>query len=215
MTESTMTELATSDITIVDLLRKHGPQSVARLAEAMDVTATAVRQRLTRLMAGGYIERTVEKSGRGRPSHRYHLTTKGRRKAGANFGDLAVALWQEIRAIDDPDVRRGLIKRLASRLADSYRDQITGRTLAEKMESLAELFSQKRIPFAVNDQGNLPILTAEACPYPELAEQDRAICSLERMMFSELLGENVRLGRCRLSGDSCCTFEPSVASRDG
>ena len=33
-----------------------------------------------------------------------------------------------------------------------------------------------------------PTLTAHACPYPKLAEQDRAICKMEEMLFTELLG---------------------------
>jgi predicted ArsR family transcriptional regulator len=173
----------------------------------MGVTATAVRQRLTRLLAQGDIERTVERISRGRPVHRYDLTDKGRRRAGANFADLAMALWQEIRGIKDPEVRRGLLGRVSGRLATLYAGQIRGSSLDERMESLADLFRQRQIPFDVERCNDLPVLRAAACPYPDLAEQDRSVCSLERMMFSELLGRNVRLSNCRLDGHSCCTFE--------
>ena len=30
---------------------------------------------------------------------------------------------------------------------------------------------------------------------------------MERMLFSELVGQNVRLTECRLDGDACCRFE--------
>lgn len=203
-------QIVPSDVAILDLLRKRDAQSVSELAEAMQVTATAVRQRLTRLMAQGYVERYASKAGRGRPSHSYTLTRAGRRKTGANFADLAVALWQEIREIKDPEVRRGLLQRLSRRLAEMYGDRIEGDTLEEKMQSLVELFAERRIPFSVDDSGQLPVLTALACPYPELAEQDRTVCAMERMMFSELLGEGVRLTSCRLDGEgTCCTFEPA------
>ncbi|MEQ8788084.1 MAG: winged helix-turn-helix transcriptional regulator [Pirellulaceae bacterium] len=206
-------EIVSSDVAILDLLRKCDSLSVAELASAMEVTATAVRQRLTRLMAQGYIERFATKAGRGRPSHSYMLTQSGRRKTGANFADLAVALWQEIRDIKDVEVRRGLLQRLSKRLAEMYRDRISGATLDERMESLAGLFAERRIPFSVDRSGDLPILTAHACPYPELAEQDRSVCAMERIMFSELLGENVRLTDCRLDGDaSCCTFTPQMSA---
>jgi predicted ArsR family transcriptional regulator len=198
----------TSDIGLLDLLRKNGPQSVAQLAAAMEVTATAVRQRLTRLLAQGDIERAALRAGRGRPQHRYTLTEKGRRRAGANFADLAIALWQEIREIKDPEVRRGLLGRISRRMATLYAGQVSGSTLDERMESLAELFRERKIPFEVDRSRELPLLHATACPYPELAEQDRSVCSMEKAMFSELLGENVRLSNCRLDGHSCCTFEP-------
>ena len=200
-----MTE--TSDISSLDLLRKRDTLTIAELAVATEVTSTAVRQRLSRLMAQGLVDRRlVRDAGRGRPRHQYLLTEKGKRKTGANFVDLAIALWHEIRAIEDADVRQGLFQRLASRLAEMYEPSVKGTTVAERMRSVAALFAERDVPFEVDDSGGLPVLTAVACPYPELAEQDRSICSLERMMFSEVLGSRVRLDECRLDGHSCCTF---------
>lgn len=173
----------------------------------MEVTATAVRQRLTRLMAQGYIERNVVRAGRGRPTHRYMLTDEGRRKTGANFADLAMALWQEVRLIDDPEVRRGLLQRVSRRLVAMYADQIRGETVAEKMESLARIFGDRQVPFVVEGDARLPVLTALACPYTGLADEDRSICAVEKMVFSELTGEDLRLRSCRLDGQDHCTFE--------
>jgi predicted ArsR family transcriptional regulator len=182
------------------------------MVEIIGVTATAVRQRLSRLMAQGHIERSTLRAGRGRPSHRYVLTELGQRQTGANFADLAIALWEEIRSIRDAEVRRGLLQRLASRVAASYATQVSGDSLREKMESICKLFGERDVPFAVEMKGQLPVLTALACPYPELAERDRSICSMERMMFSELLGENLSLTGCRLDGEQCCTFETNQSA---
>jgi len=200
-------DMIPSDIALLDLLRKRDRMSVAEFATIMDVTATAVRQRLTRLMAQGYIERSTSKSGRGRPSHRYSLTSRGRRQTGANFGDLAIALWQEIREISDPEVKRGLLQRIAKRLVEQYSDQIKGESVEERLHSLRDLLGERSIPASVDDRGNLPVLNMWACPYPELAEQDRSICAMEGMMIAELLGESVRLEQCRLDEGNCCTFE--------
>ncbi len=196
----------TSDVMILDLLRKLGPQSVAQLATAMGVTATAVRQRLARLLAQELIERSISKGQRGRPSHHYELTEKGRRKSGANFADLAIALWQEIREIKDLEVRRGLLSRISKRLAAMYAEQMEGKGVAERMQSVAAIFSDRKVPFEVDLSSASPVLRTLACPYPDLAEQDRTVCSMERMLFSELIGEAVSLHDCRLDGDSCCTF---------
>jgi DeoR family transcriptional regulator, suf operon transcriptional repressor len=205
-------DATSSDISLLDLLRKHGPLTVSQLKAAMGVTATAVRQRLVRLLGQGDIERHTEKITRGRPVHRYQLTEKGRRRAGANFADLAMALWHEIREVKDPEVRRGLLQRISGRMATLYAGEIRGSSLDERMESLAAMFRERQIPFEVERTHELPLLRATACPYPELAEQDRTVCSMERMMFSELLGENMRLSNCRLDGHNCCTFEPSGAT---
>jgi predicted ArsR family transcriptional regulator len=158
-------------------------------------------------MGRGLVERRLTRTGRGRPSHRYSLTEQGLRSTGSNYGDLAVALWEEIRAVKDVQVRRGLLKRIADRLVSACGERVRGSSLAERMTSLGRFFAERQVPLAVDDSGKLPVLTALACPYPDLAEQDRSVCAMERMMFSELLGEGLKLTACRLDGATCCTFE--------
>lgn len=202
-------EIVASDMVLVELLRKNGTLSVVDMASALEVTATAIRQRLTRLMAQGYIERTATKAGRGRPSHSYALTGKGRRKAGSNFGDLAVALWKEIVAIQDPAVRRVLVQRVSERLAELYADRVAGVSVEQRMEQLASVFRERRVAFNVEREGGKPRLTAGACPYPDLADRDRTICAMERQLLTRLLGTRLEMCECRLDGDSRCSFEPA------
>jgi predicted ArsR family transcriptional regulator len=161
------------------------------------------------LLDQGYIEKRKDPlaAGRGRPQHCYGLTPAGRRKSGSNFADLAIVLWQELRAVADPAVRRGLLQRISARLASAYRGSVQGRNLRERMDALAALFAQRQMPWVVETcGGELPVLTVLACPYPELAEQDRTVCAMERMMVSELLEHPVTLDACRLDGQRCCTF---------
>ncbi len=117
-----------SDSALFDVMRERGSLSIGDLAELLGVTATAVRQRVNRLMGQGLVRRSLVRSGRGRPSHQYELTTLGRRQAGANFTDLAIVLWQELREIKDPEVRRGLLERVSRRLADNYVCEVQGVT---------------------------------------------------------------------------------------
>ena len=201
----------TSDKGVLDFLRREGPVTIGALVAEMGVTATAVRQRLQRLMADGLITRQTERKGRGRPNHRYSLTEKGERAAGTNFGDMASVLWDEIKSVEDPAIRRGLLKRIASRLAERYRNRVNGETLGARMTALAGVMGERDIPFAVEQAATLPVLTALACPYPELAKRDRSVCTMEKMMLSEILGENIRLTECRLDGATCCTFTPSAS----
>ncbi len=254
------TSILPADAPLLDLLHRSGPMGVAKLAAAMDVTSNAVRQRLTRLMAQGLVQRTRHKGPRGRPAYRYAATDKARRQAGNNFADLALVLWQEIKAVPQPEVRRGLLQRLARALARMYKDRVPAGTLQQRVAALAELFGERNVslrlvapaqaasPFlpqdvasgdvpqpAVAEPGapspgegahaptaraptarvpprnadrHLPVITVDDCPYPDLAERDRGICAVEKMLFSELLEENVQLTQCRLEGHPCCQFAP-------
>ena len=204
------TAAPSTDADVLELLRSKGALDVTEMAKAAEVTATAIRQRLGRLLAQGLIERQAIRAGRGRPRHRYQLTRKGMRLTGSNFTDLALALWREVRSIPDVEVRRSLLRRVVAGLAAAYGPQIEGWTPEERMRSLTGLLSQRRVSFTVDPAASaddLPMLTAHACPYPELAEQDRGICILEKMLFSELIGQNLDLTQCRLDGGSCCQFQ--------
>jgi len=222
-----------SDGALIDLLRVDSGMEISDLASALGVTATAVRQRLDRLIRSGLVEKEAADAGprrsRGRPAHAYRLTSKGRQLGGDNFRDLAMVLWHEIREVRLPEVRRGLFNRIGERLAGLYRDAVRGETPAERLESVAGMLRERKIPCSVGVSGPaaatpesprhrdqpasaLPVLTSHACPYPQLAEQDRGICAAERLMLEELVGAPVKLSECRLDGDDCCRFTVHAGS---
>ncbi len=205
------THTETSDRQMLNFIRRNGAVTITALIAEMGVTATAVRQRIQRLVADGLIERRTERKGRGRPNHRYSLTEKGERVAGNNFADLAAVLWDELRSVEDIEVRRGLLQRVAGRLVERYRGDVAGDTVGERMKSLVGVMGERQIPIEVTNGSELPVLSVLACPYPELAKADRSVCTMEKLMLSEILGENMRLAECRLDGGMCCTFTPSTS----
>lgn len=197
-----------SDEALVEVLRTAAGMGIGALASRLGVTATAIRQRLERLMQAGLIERAVlPPKLRGRPSHVYSLTDAGRRTAGDNFRDLALVLWGEVRRVSDPSVRRGLVTRIGTALAGLYRHEVTGNTPCERLESTARILQQREISCSVEPAGDgQAVLTSHSCPYPDLAESDRGICAAERVMLEQLVGDSVRLSECRLDGSPCCRF---------
>ena len=227
---TTRPELRASDSVLVELLRTNGKTGVGELASSLRVTATAVRQRLERLMREGIVTREVVitsadgvSSGarrRGRPAHVYGLTEKGERTGGDNFRDLAVVLWSEIRRVESPEVRRGLLSRVGSAMAELYGDQVAEGTLNERLDQVVGLFRERQITCGVEystepDGSQLAVLTNHVCPYPEIAALDRGICAAERLMLQDLLGTSVSLATCRLDGADCCRFAIPVGGEAG
>jgi predicted ArsR family transcriptional regulator len=203
----------TSDERLIDLFRRQGPLGIVDLVAATHVTATAVRQRLSRLIENGLVDRVTHHSRRGRPSHRYQLSEKGRRSSGTNFADLAIVLWRELRRVSDANARSDLAERLAQALASLVGGKVTGGAPDDRMRKIAAALAERNVPFVVEmaesadgQSGSLPVLTALACPFPDLAEEDRDICDVERRMFEQLIGTGVRLAECRLDGAHCCKF---------
>jgi predicted ArsR family transcriptional regulator len=100
-----------------------------------------------------------------------------------------------------------MVARVARSLAEGYVDQVQGTTTAERMRSLGRLLEQRRIPVTIDDLAERTTMTTHACPYPRLAEEDSSVCNMERMLYSQLLGRDMELSRCRLDGGSQCQFQ--------
>ena len=193
---------------------------VGELTELLGVTATAVRQRIERLLEMGLIEREKVVAGRGRPTFRYRLTVSGHRDAGANPAELADAMWREIVAIEDETIRNGLLSAVAARLGQQFALQFgsdqTKDSVQERMQKLSEMMSARQMVTEVTNSGELPVLDIGMCPFPTLtdASDDRAMCRLEEQMISEALGQPVHLSSCRLDGDDCCQFSAVTVTAD-
>ncbi len=220
-----------SDAELIRLLRDGEPQTIDDLKRSLGVTATAVRQRIERLLDAGLIERQKEVAGRGRPVFKYALTVDGHRHAGADSSEFAEAMWREIMGLRDSPIRRRLISAIARRLGKMYAARLVfsehdhGKSsdviLEERMRSLSDLLSRNQISAGVHLSGlqsaKLPVLDIGACPYPTLRDhpEDRSLCKMEEEMLSEALGATVHLTSCRLDGDHCCQFTPvAVGSTD-
>ena len=109
-------------------------------------------------------------------------------------------------------------RRTSKRLTDSLCEGRCGRLHVSFFDhlkvSLVGLMDERDIPFEVDATGELPVLSALACPFPELAKLDRSVCTLEKLMLSDILGEGVQLADCRLDGAPCCTFSPGDSPSD-
>ena len=148
-----MTE--SSDRALLDLIRRGGPLTVAEMSASLGVTGTAIRNRLTRLLGDGLVERHAEHGGRGRPRHAYQASVLAQKRLGQNYADLAVALWEEMmNTVADRKLRRLLFIRVTDRLAEIYRGQVSGQEWEGRLVQLTNL---------LHDRGVEAEVTNDAC----------------------------------------------------
>jgi predicted ArsR family transcriptional regulator len=197
----------TADRRLMDIMRRRGAMTIHEIEAAGDVTATAVRHRLTRLMAQGLVDRAVEHLGRGRPRHTYFLTPKAHVMLGQNYADLAMTLWRALKQLDDRAMGMTVLRQVADRMAEDYRRRVPGRNVRERLDDLRGLLIDRGMDVEVDNNGQLPVLRQHSCPYYELAENDRTICGIEMRMFEKVLDSDLKLSQCRLDGHRCCEFE--------
>jgi predicted ArsR family transcriptional regulator len=210
----TQTGVRPVDQAVLDLLRKERSMTVTDMIERLDVTATAVRQRLDRLVEMGLIERSKETAGRGRPTFRYLLSASGWREVGATYADLAMAMWREVHELPESELKDALLQRVTKRMGQAYHDEIPNGTLTERMASMVKVLGERKIPAKLEQIGNLPVLEVQACPYPGLVtgEHDRSVCELEQQVLTAAMGQDMQLSQCRLDGHHSCQFRPADAT---
>lgn len=197
-------------------IRHAGSAAIGDLVDSLGVTATAVRQRVDRLLDSGLIEREKCVSGRGRPTYQYRLTFRGQQAAGARLADLADALWHEVLALADVDSRERILAGAARRMGALFAAELSvdGEDPDTALQRLSQVLAARQVDASVThpdgDDG-LPVLDIGVCPYPSLTaeDEDRSMCRMEEQMLSEAMGHPMHLSSCRLDGDNCCQFTTS------
>ncbi|HUQ71941.1 MAG TPA: transcriptional regulator [Planctomycetaceae bacterium] len=198
------------DQQFLQLLRSQQETTIPALCDAAGVTATAIRQRLSRLQGFGLVEREAVRVGRGRPFHRYVLTEAGHRELGDNFAELAMLLWQSVREIEEPEIRNRVLGRIRDQLARRYGGVIADRSLDARMNTLQSSLSARGFQVDVIQRNGLPVLREHHCPYHELAAVDAGICELEQQVFEAVLGSPLTLTQCCREGRGICEFQPAA-----
>lgn len=191
---------------VLTLLQRQGAVTVKDLESALGVTATAVRQQLTVLLAEGYIEQRAENIGRGRPKHIYTLTVKGRALFPHHYDEFTNSLLREILVSEGPDKVHELLGRMGKRMAEQYLRQIGSRAPEDRAKALTELLNAKGIMAEVHFGPDGIVFREYTCPYYELARQHRAICDMEQGMIAQILDQPVELVQCTLDGHHGCQF---------
>jgi predicted ArsR family transcriptional regulator len=192
---------------VLSVMQRRGAVTVKDLEEALNVTATAVRQQLAVLLAEGYISQEAENIGRGRPKHVYGLTGKGRSLFPHHYDEFTNSLLREILVSDGPEKVQALMARMSHRLAAQYERELAGLPAELRAAKLTELLNAKGILAEIKFEEGGMFFHEYTCPYYELAREHRAICDMEEEMISHAIKRPVELVSCSLDGHHGCQFK--------
>ncbi|MEK6238251.1 MAG: MarR family transcriptional regulator [Planctomycetales bacterium] len=196
---------SSTSMRIMRLLIGKPPQSLTDLMEVMGVTRTAVTEQLSVLMKDGYVDRTQQRSGRGRPRHLYMATEKALSLFPSNEQLVVPALLSAMRDIAGNEVVDQVLRRVSDEMADHY--QVGGNNPKERLAQLVELLKSNGTMVELQDDQGRMMMQERSCPFWTMASDDRSACNIEEMMMSKVVDAPVRLVQCRLDGCDSCTFE--------
>jgi predicted ArsR family transcriptional regulator len=192
---------------ILEYLQRHGRGTVKDLGALLGLTSTGIRQHLTVLERDGLVDAHEERGRVGRPTLVYSLTGKADSLFPKTYDLLAGVLLEEIRANEGNDKLQKLLRQVARRLAAPYEERMQGKDLGERVKETAAILEEQGCltDWSQDESGDF-FIDEYSCPFPKIAEADRAVCALHVEFVGILSGANARLTRSLLRGERACTY---------
>jgi predicted ArsR family transcriptional regulator len=199
---------------IIDYVQRNGEATVRELTDLLGVSATAVREHLTHLQAKKLLDTRLVRKGPGRPHLVYFLTPQAQSLFPKAYDSLITMLLREIMSREGLEGTQQLLDAVSQRPAAEYSGQITGAALEQRLAELRVALEARGIPARV--QPSSEGLQLFACPYLDVAQEHASVCTMERRMLEQLLGQSLQIGDTIREGHKSCHFSvaPRVAEGD-
>ena len=196
---------------VLSQLKQRGPQAAERIAEALGVTAMAVRQHLYALEAEGLVTFVEEARPRGRPVKLW----SAERKADSYFPDahaaLSVELIETVRSVFGEEGLDRLIQARTERQLKDYAEKLkSAQSLKAKVQTLAKLRTREGYLAEARpaEDGRGFLILENHCPICEAARACTGLCRQELQLFRKSIGERATVEREDhiLSGARRCAY---------
>ena len=199
---------------ILDYLRREGRVTVKELDRLLGLTSTGIRQHLTVLERDGLVESFEERGRVGRPALVYRLTEQGDALYPKQYDLLANTVLEEVREVAGAEGLQTILKRVATRFAEPYRERLNGMSLPERITETSLIIQERGCVSDSVQDGEDWLISQYTCPFPNVARQNSSVCALDVEFVRQLVGADARLTKSLLRGDRSCTYRIRRAQPD-
>jgi predicted ArsR family transcriptional regulator len=197
---------------ILEYMQRHGRATVKELGGLLGLTSTGIRQHLTVLERDGLVDAREERGRVGRPTLVYSLTEQADWLFPKGYDTLANVLLEEIRATEGNEKVQMLLQNVARRLAAPHAERLAGRPLPERVQETARALQEQGCLVDWSEGNGEYFIDEYTCPFPRVAERERAVCALHVEFVRLLSGSDTRLTRSLLRGERACTYRIRAAA---
>jgi iron-sulfur cluster biosynthesis transcriptional regulator SufR len=193
---------------ILMLLKDKGDLTADELAEALGISAVAVRRHLTKLEGDQLVMYHEVQRGMGRPSFVYRLGEAAASFFPRRYEELAVNVLETIRELYGREAIDAIFQMRTSHMIDSYRRKISGPTFDSRLAQLTRLReADGYMSTWESGQDGVFILREANCPIFHVAEGCDTACAHDMALLTNVLeADVVRTGHLA-RGDGACCYE--------
>jgi DeoR family suf operon transcriptional repressor len=205
---TTLASLPTTRRCILMTLKRLGEARADELAEALDVTVSAMRQHLSGLMGDGLVTYREVKGVVGRPKHVYALASAAEAFFPKFYGELTNELLTYVED-EDPELLERMFARRRQRRIEAALARLAGRDLENQIAELTEILDEDGYvaDWHRTDDGGWRIVEHN-CAILGVAQRYGQACSSELEFIRAALSEaTVERVEHMLSGARRCAYE--------
>lgn len=189
---------------IILLLRRQD-RTVSDLADALDLTANAIRSQLTKLERDELVEPTGKRPGTRKPEIVYGLTEQADTLFPKPYDDL---LDQLLRVLTERgnDIE-GLLRTVGQRLADRFSDRVSAADLEARIEQVCDVLEETGgVPEVEARDNGTVVVRGRRCPFGAVVPHHPAVCTMAETLLAHLSNLPVRQD-CEPEGEAMqCRF---------
>lgn len=194
---------------LLELLKRHGPQTAQDLAGRLQITSPAARRHLTDLQAQGLVQAQVEKpGGRGRPQHVFGLTEHAEERTfPRTYASLCLDVLESVSELYGRDAADQVLQARSDRLETLLRELLPPEMpLAEKLRHLTGVLTELGFAPHLEREGEHWVLVQGNCPNLQVARHFKVMCGAELAMYAKLLGVPVTREEHLACGQPSCRY---------
>ena len=206
------TTLSETQRRVLVAVKRHGECTADELATTLEISTSAVRQHLSALRAGGFVEAEKVRGQPGRPVDRYRATVRTEPLFETTDGDFSIELLGDIEA-EDPDIVDRVFERRRQRQVDTARERVVGRPIHEQVGIVTQLLDAQGY-LADHDQLDDQHfrINLRNCPVWTVANRFRQVCSAELDLLRELIPDaTVQRVTHKTAGAHTCAYDITVS----
>jgi predicted ArsR family transcriptional regulator len=209
--------ISSAGLRVMKLLVGTPPKTIGDLIRETGVTRTAVIEQLNELVAGGFVQRTIEPlDGRGRPRYRYAATTAALVLLFANNQQLVVpAIWKAVEEIGGKKLTQEILHSVSRQLARHYDEKITAKDSRKRLHQLRAILEDEGGMVDLATKDGQVTLTKRSCAYINMADEQRHVCRIDVEVMALIAGCPAEVIACRHDGDSCCQVRFDTRALNG
>ncbi len=197
---------------IIDLIKRRGTLSIDEAVEEIDLAKTTLREHFLQLERDGYVERDYVRSGPGRPSLQYQLTSKGNSLFPSSESKLIRNIINYLKSKGSEQLVEDFFEDFWDQRLEEAQHRMK-KSSADDPESKVRILMQMLeeegfMPEFEIDESESSLTVKECnCPFSEVIKETRLPCKLEEMFYKKLFNEKAERTSYIAEGDYSCTYD--------